>query len=99
MSMQLKLDNPKIFTDLVSIISELVVEVRLKVTKEGVMLTAIDPANVAMVYFRMPADLFIQFDLQKDEILGVNLENLKAVLRRCKPGSSLTIAREDNTLK
>ncbi len=97
--MQLKLENPKIFTDLVSIISELVTEVRLKVTKEGVMLTAIDPANVAMVYFRMPADLFAQFELQKDEILGVNLENLKAVLRRCKPGSALTIAREDNTLK
>jgi len=99
MFMQLKLENPKIFTDLVSIISELVVEVRLKVTKDGIILTAIDPANVAMVYFRMPADLFTQFDLQKDEILGVNLENLKAVLRRCKPGSSLTLACEDNTLK
>ncbi len=97
--MQLKLENPKIFTDLVSIISELVTEVRLKVTKEGVMLTAIDPANVAMVYFKMPSDLFSQFDLQKDEMLGVNLGNLKAVLRRCNPGSALTLAREDNTLK
>ena len=97
--MQLKLENPKIFTDLVSIISELVTEVRLKVTKEGMQLTAIDPANVAMVYFKMPADLFTQFELQKDEILGVNLENLRAVLRRCKPGSALTLAREDNTLK
>lgn len=97
--MQLKLENTKIFTDLVSIISELVTEVRLKVTKEGVQLTAIDPANVAMVYFKMPADLFVQFDLQKDEVLGVNLENLKAVLRRCKPGSSLTLEKTDNTLK
>ena len=97
--MQLKLENTKILTDLVSIISELVTEVRLKVTKEGLNLTAIDPANVAMVYFKMPADLFVQFDLPKDEVLGINLENLKAVLRRCKPGSSLTLEKTDNALK
>lgn len=97
--MLLKLENPKIFADLISIISELVTEVRLKVTKEGVQLTAIDPANVAMVYFRMPADLFVQFEIPKDEILGVNLENLKAVLRRCKPGSALTLVKTDNQLQ
>lgn len=97
--MILKLENPKLFSDLISIISELVTEVRLKVTKEGLRLTAIDPANVAMVYFKMPADLFVQFDLQKDETLGLNLENLKAVLRRCKPGSSLILEKEDNVLK
>lgn len=96
--MQLKLDNPKILADMISIISELVTEVKLKVTKEGVSLTAIDPANVAMAYFKIPADLFSQFELQNDEILGINLENLKAVLRRCQLGSSLTLARQDNKL-
>ena len=97
--MQLKLENPKLFTDLVTIISELVTEVKLKVTKEGLSLTAIDPANVAMVYFRMPSDLFASFLIDKDHILGVNLEILKAVLRRCKLGSVLTMEREDNMLK
>lgn len=97
--MQLKIDNPRIFADIVTIISDLVNEVRLKVNKEGMSLTAIDPANVAMVYFKIPSSLFSQFDLKNDEVLGVNLENLKAVLRRCKPGSSLTLQREDNTLK
>src|SRR3989344_2469780 len=97
--MLLKLENPKLFSDLISIISELVTEVRLKITKEGMNLTAIDPANVAMVYFKIPSDLFAQFELEKEEIIGINLENLKAVLRRCKPGSALTLAREDNMLK
>lgn len=97
--MQLKLESPKLLSDIVSIISELVTEVRLKVTKEGLSLTAIDPANVAMVYFKMPADLFSQFELEKEETLGLNLENLKAVLRRCQLGSSLTLSKLDNTLK
>ncbi len=97
--MQLKLDNPRIFSDIISIISELVTEVKLRVTTEGLSLTAIDPANVAMVFFKMPAQLFSQFDLEKEAVLGLNLENLKAVLRRCKSGSSLILAKEDNFLK
>jgi proliferating cell nuclear antigen len=97
--MQLKLDNPKLLSDIISIISELVTEVKLKITKEGMSLTAIDPANVAMVYFKIPADLFSQFDLENDEVLGLNLENLKAVLRRCQPGSALLVSKEDNKIK
>jgi len=97
--MQLKLDNPKILSDIIAIISELVTEVKLKITKEGISLTAIDPANVSMVYFKLPSDLFSQYELQNDEILGINLENLKAVLRRCQLGSTLIISKQDNSLK
>jgi len=97
--MHLKLENPRLFSDIISIISELVTEVRIKVTKEGLSLTAVDPANVAMVHFRMPSDLFSEYQLEKDEILGINLDNLKAVLRRCKPGSSLILEKGDNALK
>ena len=97
--MQLTLQNPKIFSDIVTIISELVTEVRIKVNTEGISLTAIDPANVAMVYFKIPSALFSEFNVSKEEEIGVNLNNLKAVLRRCKPGSSLTLERQDNLLK
>ncbi|MEK6825184.1 MAG: proliferating cell nuclear antigen (pcna) [Nanoarchaeota archaeon] len=97
--MLLKLESPKLLSDIVSIISELVTEVRLKINKEGMSMTAIDPANVAMVYFKMPADLFSQYEIEKDEVLGVNLENLRMVLKRCGLGSSLTISKEDNLLK
>src|SRR3989344_6033461 len=97
--MLLRLESPKLFSDVVSIISELVTEVKIKVTKEGLSLTAVDPANVAMVHFKMPSDLFSEYSLDKPEVLGVNLDNLKAVLRRCKPGSSLTLQKQDNMLK
>src|SRR3989344_2757672 len=96
--MNITLANPKIFSDIVTIISELVTEVRIKVNKEGIMLTAIDPANVAMVYFKIPSSLFSEFELQKDVDLGLNLNNLKAVLRRCKPGSALILEKQENML-
>lgn len=97
--MQLKLDNPKILSDIVAIISDLVTEVKLRVNKEGLSVTAIDPANVAMIFFKIPADLFSEFNLEKDEILGINLEHLRAVLRRSEAGGSLYLKKEDNTLK
>jgi proliferating cell nuclear antigen len=98
--MQLTLQNPKIFSDIVTIISDLVAEVRMKVNKEGISLTAIDPANVAMTYFKIPSTLFTDFNLSKEEeTLGLNLNNLKAVLRRCKPGAALTIEKHENQLK
>lgn len=97
--MRLKLENAKIFTDIVGILSEIVTELKLKVTKEGLSATAIDPANVAMAHFKIPVDLFSEFQIEKDHILGINLEHLKSVLRRCYPGSSLILEREDNVLK
>jgi proliferating cell nuclear antigen len=97
--MLLKLDDPRFFATLISIISELVTEVRLKITKEGMHLVALDPANVAMVYFSIPAELFSQFEVEKDEVLGVNLDNLSSILRRCGLGSSLILSKEEHLLK
>ncbi len=97
--MKLKLDDPKLFANIISIISELVTEVRIKVNKEGMNLVAVDPASVAMTYFSIPAELFSVFEVEKEEVLGINLENLKAVLRRCGLGSSLIIERIENMLK
>ncbi len=97
--MLLRLDNPKIFSEVVNIISELVLEVRLKVNQEGLRIIAIDPANVAMMLFNLPSTAFSQLEVEKEEVLGVSLDSLKAVLRRVKSGSVLTITKHENELK
>lgn len=93
-----KLDNPKMFSDIIGIISELVTEVKIRVNKDGMSIVAIDPANVAMVLFNLPAKTFSQLEVE-EENLGVNLESLKAVLRRANFSSSLLLKTEENTLK
>jgi len=99
--MKVKLEDPRLLGNIISIISELVTEVRLKINKEGVNLVAVDPASIAMVYFNIPSDRFAIFEAEKEEVLGVNLDNLKNILRRCGMGSSLTLEKEleDNVLK
>lgn len=97
--MRLKLDNPKILTDSISLLSELVLEVKAKVSKTGLEITAIDPANVALASLKIASQAFSQFDVDKEEKLGLNLEDFKQVLRRVPIGSSLIIERQDNMLK
>ncbi len=96
--MLLRLTNPRLFSDVISIISELVAEVKIRVNKEGMNIVAIDPANVAMVVFKLPANAFSHLEVE-DESIGVNLESLKAILKRCSFGSSLLMKTEDNFLK
>ena len=95
--MLLKLENPKILSDIIGIISELVSEVKLKVDMNGMSIIAIDPANVALVSFKLPASSFSALEATS-EILGISLDSLKNVLRRCSIGSSLVMKTEDNFL-
>lgn len=96
--MLVKLNNPKMLSDVIAIISELVTEVKIKVDKQGLSIVAIDPANVALVAFNIPSTAFSAFEAN-EEVLGVSLDNLKSVLKRCSPGSNLVMQSEDNTLK
>ncbi len=97
--MQLKLDHPKLFSEIIGIISDLVLEVRIRVSKDGMQIIAIDPANVAMIIFKLPNTAFSELEVGKEEVLGVSLESLKAVLRRIKAGSVLVMIREENMLR
>jgi len=96
--MIVRLENPRIFSDIIGIISELVSEVKIKVNKAGLSITAIDPANVAMVSFVLPASSFSQLEVE-EENLGVSLDSFKAILKRCSFGSSLLMKTEENFLK
>jgi len=95
--MIVKLDNPVLMVKAIDVISELVTEVRMKVTEEGISIVAIDPANVAMVGFSIPKSAFSQFEAGK-EILGINLDSLKRILRRCGSGSSVIFEKQNNML-
>jgi len=97
--MKLTLAEPKYLKDSISIISDLVNEGRFKVTKDAIELVAMDPANVAMVIFKLFSSVFTEYDLKKDIEIGLNLDNLKQVLRRASPSDMITLELgEDNKL-
>jgi proliferating cell nuclear antigen len=96
--MLVKLENPMVLSKAIDLISELVTEVRIKINEFGLSISAMDPANVSMVGFKVPKSAFSQFE-SGNEVLGVNLENLKKILKRCSPASSLILEKKENLLE
>ena len=98
--MKLVLAEPKYFKESIAIISDLVSEAKFKVTPSGLELVAMDPANVAMVIFKLLSSCFTQYEVKEPEELAINLNNLKQILRRAKPNDMLTLeTTDDNKLK
>ncbi len=98
--MKLVLAETKYFKDSITILSDLVTEAKFKVTADGLELVAMDPANVAMVIFKLLSSSFTEYKIDKPEELGINLNNLKQVLRRTKGEDILSLeTTEDNKLK
>lgn len=96
--MILKLDDPKLMSDAIAIISEIVSEVRIKLLEDGMSIVAVDPANVALVIFRLPKESFSQYETG-NEVWGVNLDDLKKILKRAGTSASVVFEEEAGKLK
>lgn len=97
--MKLTLSEPKFIKDSVSIISDLVTEAQFKITAQSMELTAMDPANVAMVIFRLLSSAFVEYDVKGSTVISINLNDLKQVLRRAGPADTVTLELDDSKLK
>ena len=94
--MKLTLTEPRFLKDSIAIVSDLVTEVNLKITKDFVEIIAIDPANVAMVLFKLLSSAFSEYDVSEEKYLGINLSSFNQVLRRVKPTDSLTLELDED---
>ena len=98
--MKLTLAEPGYLKDSISVISELVNEARFKITKDAIELVAMDPANVAMVIFKLLSSCFTEYSVKEDVEIAINLSNLKQILRRVKSNDLLTMElTPDNKLQ
>jgi len=98
-AMKLTLAEPRFLKESVTIISDLVNEARFKVTPNAIELVAMDPANVAMVVFKLLSSSFTEYQVEKDVEIAINLGNLKQVLRRANPNDMLSLDLEQDKLK
>ena len=89
--MKLMLAESRLLKDSVNIISELVSDVKIKLNKEFLEIIAMDPANVAMIVFKLHNSAFLEYDVNGEESFGINLDNLKQVLGRAKPTDTVIL--------
>jgi proliferating cell nuclear antigen len=97
--MKLVLAETKLIREPITIISDLVTEAKFKIGKNGIEMIAMDPANVAMVLFRLLSSAFVEYNVKEEVDIAINLNNLKQVLRRIKGNDNLTLELSENKLK
>ena len=99
--MKLTLAEPRFLKDSVGVISDLVTDVRMKIDKDQIQIIAMDPANVAMIVFRLLSSAFVEYNLDHELNIAVNLDQFRQILKRAKPSDTIVLEldEEKNRLK
>ena len=85
------LSDITLFRDSLTAINELVNEAIFKVKADGIYLTATDPTMVALIDYKLLSSAFETYEIKEAEDIGLNIENLLAVLKRAKAGEKVTL--------
>lgn len=81
--------------DTLSTVADIIDEAQFKITKNGIEMLASDRAVVAVVDFFVPADLFKSYEVDKEERIGVNLQQFMDVLKRADRGDTVELELVD----
>lgn len=79
-------------------VAVLVDECKLKFTPTGIIIRAVDPANVAMVTLDLQADAFNSFNASEGEI-GLDLEKFMDILTMAGKDDIVSLSLDENTHK
>lgn len=93
------IQNISFLRDSLDAISGIVTEGSFDIAKEGITLSAMDPASVAMISFKLLPTAFLEYDCKENSTITINITNLVNVLRRSKANDQLTMSLAENKLK
>ena len=97
--MRLVLAEPRFLKDSIAVIAEIVNDVSIKIDKNKLELVAMDPASVAMVNFNLLSSAFVEYEVDKEYKISINLESFKQIIRRAKPSDTITIELDEKNNK
>jgi len=95
--MKLKIDSGLLKTQ-ISTITSLISEATLTATPDEVSIIQMDPANVAMIIFKIHSSSFVLYEVKEETKVGINLNNLKQMLKRAKAEDLVGLELIDNLM-
>jgi len=94
-----KTDNPKLLRDSIDTISQLIDDVIIKITKDGIEILAADRAIVSVVNYKLKSSAFQEFVCEEEREIGINLISLLTFLKRVSPSDKMTLQLKDDDNK
>lgn len=94
--LKLKMDNSEVWKDCIGAVSNLIDEVNLEFSEDGVMMKAMDPSHVALADFKLSSDALSEYDLEAPLKLGVDLAEMDKVLSRAGRGDEFVMEFDED---
>ena len=94
--MRVKMDV-KDLKEITNVLLTIVTEAKFDFTADGLSVTAVDPAHVAMIILKVGKDGFHEYDAGEEEI-GVDLDKVRDILKLASSGDVVEITKETGKL-
>lgn len=91
-----ELTDISLLRDSLDVISNFINEGTFKLTPNGLSMSAIDPANVAMVLFDLLSSAFSEFQVARPTTMTINIPYFVSILKRAQPGDSIQLELSDS---
>jgi len=94
--MTISIRNLKEIADLLNTV---VNEAKFKLDANGLSVKAVDPAHVAMISIDVPREMFLDFQVEGEDEISLDIEKLKSIIRLANSTDSVTMIKEKEKLK
>lgn len=89
--MRLRFTDARTWRYVIAAISKIVDEAAYKFKDDGLRLKAIDPSRIVLVDFIVPRNALSEYEIEKEEVVGVDMEDFAKILRRAVKGDELEL--------
>lgn len=93
------INDTRSFRSSIEAIAALIDEGSFQIDSEGLKLRAMDPSQIALVDFELPASAFERFDCKQPVSIGVDFAELFKITKRSKPEDKIRLSVDNNRLK
>jgi proliferating cell nuclear antigen len=97
--MRLRFADARTWRYSIAALEDLVEAAVIKVSEEGLLIRAMDPAHVAMIEFSIPREGFDVFDVEKETKIYANLEVMMKILRRSSKKDEIELIYQPPNLR
>ncbi len=94
--MRIRVEDSKVWKDSIGAISNLIDEVNFEFEEDGIEMKAMDPSHVALADFRLSADAFAEYELDKSLKLGVDLAEMDKIMSRAKKNDEFVMEFDES---
>lgn len=94
-----QISDTKAWRNSIEAIAALIDEGTINIDKEGLKLRAMDPSQIALVDFMLPASSFDEYTVEGNKSVVVDFAELSKITRRARPEDKIELSLDENLLK